>query len=81
MDIMHHHLHNVRHVINTVPLVTVLHLTNVPHVIMENFTQLILQLVLSCVQITTTPIQYLNANPVYLVVKLVMVFNAHLAGL
>ena len=79
MDIMHHHLHNVRHVIITVPLVRVLHLTNVPHVIMENFTQLILQLVLSCVQITTTPIQHMNANPVYLVVKLVMVFNVHLA--
>jgi len=31
------------------------------------------------VHITTTPIQHLNANPVYLVVKIVMVFNAHLA--
>jgi hypothetical protein len=80
VDIMHHHLHNVRHVILPVPLVTVLHKTNVPHVIIELFTQLILELVLLFhVQITTTSIHHLNANPVYLVVKIVMVFNAHLA--
>jgi len=79
VDIMHHHLHNVRHVILPVPLVTVLHITNVPHVILEFITQLILELVLSSVQITTTPIQHLYANPVYQVVKIVMVFNAHLA--
>jgi hypothetical protein len=41
MDIMHHHLHNVRNVILPVPLVTVLHLTNVPHVILDFITQLI----------------------------------------
>jgi hypothetical protein len=80
VDIMHHHLHNVRHVILPVPLVTVLHKTNVPHVMIELFTQLILELVLFFhVQITTTSIHHLNANPVYLVVKIVMVFNAHLA--
>jgi len=80
MDIMHHHFHNVRNVILPVPLVTVLHKTNVPHVIIELFTQLILELVLFFhVQIITTSIHHLNANPVYLVVKIVMVFNAHLA--
>ncbi len=67
VDIMHHHLHNVRHVILPVPLVTVLHKTNVPHVMIELFTQLILELVLFFhVQIITTSIHHLNANPVYL---------------